>query len=51
MTNWQQILKKSITTVDQLIELFGEERVDREAADHLAALFEPVNSSKQERSP
>lgn len=33
MANWQQILKKSITTVDQLIELFGEERIDREAAE------------------
>ncbi|MGD2154098.1 MAG: KamA family radical SAM protein [Gemmatimonadales bacterium] len=31
MTNWQQILKRSITTVDQLIELFGEGRIDREA--------------------
>jgi len=31
MANWQQILRKSITTVDQLIELFGEERIDREA--------------------
>ncbi len=31
MANWQQVLKKSITTVDQLIELFGEDNIDREA--------------------
>lgn len=31
MANWQQVLKKSVTTVDQLIELFGEENIDREA--------------------
>lgn len=32
MAIWQQILKKSVTTVDQLIELFGEENIDRVAA-------------------
>ena len=31
MANWQQALKKSVTTVDQLIERFGEENIDREA--------------------
>ncbi len=31
MGNWQQALKNSVTTVDQLIELFGEENIDREA--------------------
>ena len=29
MANWQQILKKSVTSVDQLIEMFGEENIDR----------------------
>lgn len=33
MANWQQILKKSVTTVDQLIELFGDENIDREAVE------------------
>jgi lysine 2,3-aminomutase len=31
MANWQQALKKGVTTVDQLIEMFGEENIDREA--------------------
>jgi lysine 2,3-aminomutase len=31
MGNWQQVLGQSITTVDQLIERFGEENIDREA--------------------
>lgn len=31
MATWQQELKKSITTVDQLIERFGAENIDREA--------------------
>jgi lysine 2,3-aminomutase len=34
MANWQQILRKSITSVDQLIELFGEENIDREAVQN-----------------
>lgn len=32
MDEWQQILKQSITTVDELVERFGEENIDREAA-------------------
>jgi lysine 2,3-aminomutase len=39
MTNWQQILKKSITTVDQLIELYGEESIDREAVQEAIDKF------------
>jgi lysine 2,3-aminomutase len=39
MTNWQQILKKSITTVDQLIELYGEENIDREAVQEAIDKF------------
>jgi lysine 2,3-aminomutase len=31
MGNWQQVLRQSITTVDQLIEQFGEENIDRQA--------------------
>ncbi|MFQ5890160.1 MAG: KamA family radical SAM protein [Gemmatimonadota bacterium] len=31
MNEWQQVLKGSITTVDELVERFGEENVDREA--------------------
>ena len=29
MDNWQQILKKSLTSVDDLVERFGEENIDR----------------------
>ncbi len=29
METWQQILKRSITTVDELVERFGEENIDR----------------------
>jgi len=29
MDNWQQILKQSLTTVDELVERFGEENIDR----------------------
>ena len=32
MDEWQQILKGSITTVDELVQRFGEENIDREAA-------------------
>ncbi|UCC73525.1 MAG: KamA family radical SAM protein [Gemmatimonadota bacterium] len=39
MANWQQILRKSITTVDQLIELFGEENIDREAVQEAVDRF------------
>ncbi len=39
MGNWQQVLKKSVTTVDQLIELFGEEHIDREAVQQAIDKF------------
>jgi lysine 2,3-aminomutase len=39
MANWQQVLKKSITTVDQLIEVFGEEVIDREAVEEAIDKF------------
>ena len=29
MDNWQQILKQSVTTVEELVERFGEENIDR----------------------
>lgn len=29
MENWQQILKQSLTSVDELVERFGEENIDR----------------------
>jgi lysine 2,3-aminomutase len=39
MANWQQVLKKSITSVDQLIEMFGEENIDREAVQQAIDKF------------
>lgn len=30
MADWQKILKESVTTVDQLVERFGEDNIDRE---------------------
>lgn len=39
MANWQQVLKKSVTTVDQLIELFGEENIDRKAVQQAIGKF------------
>ena len=39
MGNWQQALKNSVTTVDQLIELFGEENIDREAVQRAMDSF------------
>jgi lysine 2,3-aminomutase len=30
MDNWQQLLKQSLTTVDELVERFGEEQIDRD---------------------
>jgi lysine 2,3-aminomutase len=30
MSDWQEVLKRSVTTVDQLVERFGEENIDRE---------------------
>ena len=45
----QVVVPRGITTFEVMDEVLAV--VDREAADHLAALFEPVNSSNQERSP
>ena len=39
MANWQQVLKKSITDVDQLIEMFGDENIDREAVQNAIDTF------------
>ncbi len=39
MENWQQVIKNSVTTVDQLVELFGEENVDREAVQQAIDKF------------
>ena len=39
MANWQQVLRKSITDVDQLIEMFGEENIDREAVQEAIDKF------------
>jgi lysine 2,3-aminomutase len=39
MGNWQQVLKQSVTTVDQLIDLFGEENIDREAVQNAIDKF------------
>ncbi|MEE8520023.1 MAG: KamA family radical SAM protein [Gemmatimonadota bacterium] len=39
MGNWQQVIKNSVTTVDQLVELFGEENVDREAVQQAIDKF------------
>ncbi len=29
MDNWQKILKESLTSVDDLVERFGEENIDQ----------------------
>jgi lysine 2,3-aminomutase len=39
MANWQQVLRKSITSVDQLIDRFGAENIDREAAEKAIEKF------------
>lgn len=39
MGNWQQALKESVTTVDQLVELFGEENIDRDAVQQAIDSF------------
>ena len=31
MDSWQDILRQSVTTVDELVERFGAENIDREA--------------------
>ncbi|HSE92793.1 MAG TPA: KamA family radical SAM protein [Methylomirabilota bacterium] len=39
MSDWQLMLRRSITTVDQLIERFGAEHIDREAAQRAVESF------------
>jgi lysine 2,3-aminomutase len=39
MSNWQETLRQSLTTVDELIERFGEENVDREAVERAVDRF------------
>ena len=39
MTNWQEKLRESITTVDELVTRFGIEHVDREAAQRAIDRF------------
>jgi lysine 2,3-aminomutase len=39
METWQDILRQSLTTVDELVERFGEEHVDREAVQRAIDKF------------
>lgn len=39
MDRWQDVLKESLTTVDELVERFGEENVDRAAVQHAIEHF------------
>ncbi len=39
MSSWQDTLKQSLTTVDELIERFGAENVDREAVERAIEKF------------
>jgi lysine 2,3-aminomutase len=39
MSNWQETLKRSLTTVDELIDRFGAENVDREAVERAIDRF------------
>ncbi len=39
MENWQQILKRSLTTVDELVERFGEEHIDRNEVEKAIGAF------------
>ena len=39
MDNWQQILKESLTSVDDLVERFGEENIDREEVERAVKKF------------
>jgi lysine 2,3-aminomutase len=39
MSNWQETLRQSLTTVDELIERFGPENVDREAVERAIDRF------------
>jgi trk system potassium uptake protein TrkA len=47
--NGQVVVPRGITTFEVMDEVLAV--VDREAADHLAALFEPVEPSNEEPSP
>lgn len=39
MENWQKILKESLTTVEELVERFGAENVDRAAVEQAVRTF------------
>jgi lysine 2,3-aminomutase len=39
MDHWQQILKQSLTTVDELVERFGEENIDRDEVEKAIRAF------------
>jgi len=39
MDNWQQILKRGLTTVDELVERFGEENIHREEVEKAIQAF------------
>jgi lysine 2,3-aminomutase len=39
MDSWQQILKQSLTTVDELVERFGEENIDRDEVEKAIRAF------------
>ena len=39
MDNWQQILKESLTSVDELVERFGEENIDRTEVERAVEKF------------
>jgi len=39
MDNWQQILKQSLTSVDELVERFGEENIDRDEVEKAIQAF------------
>ena len=39
MDNWQQILKQSLTSVDELVDRFGEENIDRDEVEKAIQAF------------
>jgi len=39
MENWQQILKRSVTSVEELVERFGEENIDRNEVQEAVDAF------------
>ena len=39
MDNWQQVLKRSLTTVDELVERFGEDNIDRAEVERAVKSF------------